>query len=59
MICDKCLADIAPLKTILFESEELHFAKCVFGTLRRVEVEEALNNLLYKEDLEFIELYVE
>jgi hypothetical protein len=44
VICDRCKMDVAPLKTFDFYSKELHHAKCVFGTLRRVEVDEALEN---------------
>lgn len=31
------------LKTINFESKDYHHAKCVFGHLRRVEIEEVEN----------------
>lgn len=48
VICDRCKLDVAALKTFEFVSKELHFAKCVFGTLRRVEVEEALENPDYE-----------
>lgn len=44
LICDRCKQDIAPLKTLDFVSPDLHHAKCVFGTLRKVEVEEALEH---------------
>ena len=36
MICERCLLEIAPLKTIEFYSNELHYAKCVFGTLKKI-----------------------
>ena len=39
VICERCSQDIAPLKTFMFESKDMHYAKCVFGTLRRIEIE--------------------
>jgi hypothetical protein len=47
VICDRCKMDVAPLKTFDYISKELHHAKCVFGTLRRVEVDEALESEEY------------
>ena len=58
LICDRCKQDIAPLKTLDFVSPDLHHAKCVFGTFRRVEIKEALENEDYVQDREFCELYV-
>ena len=40
MICERCSQDIAPLKTFNFESDELHYAKCIFGALKKVELSE-------------------
>jgi len=57
LICDRCKNDLAPLKTLNFVSDELHHAKCVFGTFRRVEVQEALEKPEYVGDRDFIELY--
>lgn len=57
LLCDRCKQDIAPLKTLDFVSPDLHHAKCVFGTLRRVEVEEALEDPAYANDRDFCELY--
>lgn len=38
VICERCYQDIAPLKTLEFVNVELHHAKCVFGTLKKVEI---------------------
>lgn len=40
LICDKCKLDVSLLKTINFESNDYHHAKCVFGNLRRVEIDD-------------------
>ena len=37
IVCDRCSSDLAPLKTVDFVSEDLHFTKCVFGTFKKVE----------------------
>ena len=42
VICDRCKSDLAPLKTFQYESPELHYAKCVFGSFRKVSQDEAL-----------------
>ena len=36
VICDRCKSDLAPLKTFVYESHELHYAKCVFGSFRKI-----------------------
>ena len=41
LICERCLQDIAPLKTFEYVNDAMHNAKCVFGSLKRVEIEEA------------------
>ena len=62
VICERCKSDLAPIKTFVYMSPELHFAKCVFGTLMRVNHEKATQDtgedkeLLYKEDQDFVEL---
>lgn len=56
IICDRCQSDLAPLKTVDYISDDLHFAKCVFGTFKKVEVIDALS-AKYIEDREFVELY--
>jgi hypothetical protein len=63
VICERCKSDLAPIKTFVYMAPELHFAKCVFGTLMRVDVEKALQEkaegseeLLYKDDKDFVEL---
>ena len=58
VICDRCKQDVAPLKTFDYISPDLHHAKCVFGTLRRVEADDALENPDYEADREFCELYL-
>ena len=59
MICERCKGDLAPLKTFKWESHELHYATCVFGALRKVEIAEALEKPEYAGDREFVELYQE
>ncbi len=58
MICERCSSDIAPMKTFDFISVDLHYAKCVFGTLKRIELAEAQSES-YAQDREFVELYIE
>jgi len=41
LLCERCSCDIAPVKTLEFINNELHQAKCAFGTLSRVELVEA------------------
>ena len=41
MICERCSLDIAPSKTFDLIEEELHYAKCIFGSLSRLELAEA------------------
>ena len=41
MICERCNQDIAPMRTFDFICNDLHYAKCVFGSLIRVELPEA------------------
>lgn len=47
VICDRCKQDVAPLKTFDYISPDLHHAKCVFGTLKRVEADDALEKNEY------------
>ena len=58
VICDRCKSDMAPLKTFVWEGHENHYATCVFGTFRKVTIEDALTDA-YKDDREFVELYQE
>jgi hypothetical protein len=58
VICDRCKADVAPLKTFDYISPDLHYAKCVFGTLRKVDADEAISHADYEADREFVELYM-
>lgn len=53
MICERCLQEIAPMKTFEYINDELHYAKCVFGSLRRIELKDIMSPL-YEEDLEYI-----
>jgi len=46
------------LKTVDYVSEDLHFAKCAFGFLRRVEVSDALTDK-YSEDIDLVQLYIQ
>jgi hypothetical protein len=59
VICDRCHSDLAPLKTLDYESHELHYAKCVFGTFKRVEAADALGKEAYADDQDFVSLYSE
>jgi hypothetical protein len=59
VLCERCKQDLCPLKTLDFEKEDLHYAKCVFGSFRQVSVEEALKNPIYQDDREFVELNYE
>ena len=63
LICQKCSAEVSQLKTVIFQSPDYHQAKCVFGHLKRVEVEEALkdSDKFYKDsdNQDFIRLYLE
>ena len=58
VICERCKSDLAPLKTIDYESHEYHYAKCVFGSFRKISVDEAMEPD-YAEDRDFVELYQE
>ena len=58
MICERCSHDIAPIRTFDFVSDDLHYAKCVFGSLQRVELADAQQNPLYAEDKDFVDLYL-
>lgn len=58
LICERCNADIAPMRTFDFIHNDLHYAKCVFGTLKRIELPEAQSSL-YDSDRDFIDLYLE
>lgn len=59
VICERCKSDMAPLKTFVWESHESHYATCVFGSFRKVNLEEALSEPQYADDREFVELYQE
>ena len=59
IICERCRLDLAPLKTVDYVREDLHFAKCVFGTFKRVEVQDALSEAKYFEDRDFVEINID
>jgi len=59
MICERCNQDIAPMRTFDFICNDLHYAKCVFGSLIRVELPEAQSSNMYNDDRDFIDLYLE
>lgn len=56
MICAKCQLDISPLRTIDYIKDDMHHAKCIFGTLKRISIEEA-QDPMYIEDQDFVEMY--
>jgi hypothetical protein len=58
MVCERCSQDIAPVRTFDYVCNELHYAKCVFGSLARVELPEA-QSPSYLEDKDFVDLYLE
>ena len=53
IICERCKQDLAMLKTVDFIRDDLHFAKCAFGFLRRVEVADAQSDK-YLEDHDLV-----
>jgi hypothetical protein len=59
MVCERCKVDIAVMKTFDFISNDLHYAKCAYGTLTRVELADALNNPMFKDDKDFVDLYID
>lgn len=58
VICDRCKTDLQALKNISYESHEKHYCKCVFGSFRKISVEEAMEPE-YEEDKDFVDLYSE
>ena len=58
VICDRCKNDLAPLKTLDYEGYDKHYAKCVFGSFRRITLEEAVGPE-YEDDQDFVNLYTE
>lgn len=45
LLCDKCNQEVSLLKTVKFISMDKHHAKCIFGHLRRVEIEDAIKDV--------------
>lgn len=63
VLCNKCHQELALLKTLKYVSYDLHHAKCAFGQLKRVELEQierATQDSPYasKVNREFCELYM-
>lgn len=46
------------LKTVDFVKDDLHFAKCAFGFLRRVEIGDAKSEK-YSADSDLVNLYID
>ena len=63
LLCDKCDQEVSLLKTVKFISADYHYAKCVFGHLRRVEIQDVINDVDgYYSDQDskaFIDIYLE
>lgn len=60
VICERCRQDLSKLKTFDFISEELHHARSVFGSFKRVEISEVIaKNNPYQSDKDFIEIYTD
>lgn len=45
LLCDKCGEEVSLLKTCKFVSYDAHHAKCIFGYLRKVEIEDAVKDI--------------
>ena len=63
LICEMCGKEVAQLKTVTYEADDKHRAKCVFGHLKRVEVDTVLkdpDNLYSSPDnQDFLGMYLE
>lgn len=64
VLCKQCHQELALLKTLRFVSDDLHHAKCAFGQLKRVEIDQiktALPDSPYanKDNQDFCRLYME
>ena len=44
LLCEKCETEVGLLKTVHYVSDEMHHARCVFGFLKRVEVDDAIKD---------------
>lgn len=62
-MCEKCKKEVGQLKTVTYEADDKHRAKCVFGHLKRVEIEMALKDpdsvYSHPDNQEFIGMYLE
>lgn len=63
LLCDKCQQEVSLLKTVKYVSFDAHHAKCVFGHLRRVEIEDAVKDVegyyVDQDNKDFIEMHLE
>jgi hypothetical protein len=63
LLCDKCQSEVALLKTVTYESDDSHRAKCVFGHLRRIELDAAVKDIdghfSDPDNKEFLNMYLE
>ena len=63
LLCEKCESEVGLLKTVHYVSDEMHHARCVFGFLRRVEVQEAIKDaeghFQDSDNKEFMEIQLE
>ena len=44
LLCNQCQESVSMLKTVMFKSDDMHQAKCVFGHLKRVEIQEIIKD---------------
>ena len=63
LLCERCGKEVALLKTVAYEADDKHRARCVFGHLKRVEVDAVLQDVdgLYSQpdNRDFIGMYLE
>lgn len=63
LLCDKCQQEVSLLKTVKYISYDAHHAKCVFGHLRRVEIDDAVKDAeghyADQDNKDFIEMHLE
>ena len=58
--CKICETEVAKVSTLKYISDEKHHAKCSFGYLSRLEIQEACQNPKYQneDDKSFVDLYL-
>lgn len=63
LLCERCNLDVSLLKTLNFVKEDMHQAKCVFGFLERVEIDQVIKDehgyYADKDNKDFADLYLE